>query len=73
MSSQDMIEGRRWAPVRLLAGTPFGVIFAAAFMAVMVFVMIFAKVLQPYAFDYINLLVVLALVGLAFARKSRRR
>ena len=60
MSSQDMIEGRRWAPVRLLAGTPFGVILAAAFMAVMVFVMIFAKVLQPYAFDYINLLARLA-------------
>ena len=56
MSVQDLIEGRRWAPVRILAETPFGVIFAAAFMAVMVFVMIFAKALQPYAFDYINLL-----------------
>lgn len=56
MSAQDLIEGRRWALVRILAETPFGVIFAAVFMAVMVIVMIFAKVLQPYAFDYINLL-----------------
>ena len=59
-ASMSMSVWRRWAPVRLLAGTPFGVIFAAAFMAVMVFVMIFAKVLQPYAFDYINLLARLA-------------
>lgn len=56
MSAQYLIEGRRWALVRILAETPFGVIFAAVFMAVMVIVMIFAKVLQPYAFDYINLL-----------------
>ena len=56
MTSASLVQGYRWGPIRWLAGTPFAVIFAAAFMALMLFVMVFAKVIQPYAFDYIDLL-----------------
>lgn len=51
-----MIEGRRLALVRRLSGVPATVALAAGFMAAMLFVMVFARVLQPYAFDYIDLL-----------------
>ncbi len=56
MSTASVIQSRRWHPIRFLAGMPLAVIFAALFMAVMVFVMIFAKIIQPYEFDFINLL-----------------
>ncbi len=35
---------------------PLSVKLAAGFMAMMLFVMVFARVIQPYAFDYINLM-----------------
>lgn len=56
MSTASVIQSRRWHPIQFLAGMPLAVIFAALFMAVMVFVMIFAKIIQPYEFDFINLL-----------------
>lgn len=53
MSAPDLPRPRRriW-----LARTPLGVLLAAAFMALMVFVMLFAQLIQPYAFDFIDLL-----------------
>jgi len=56
MSAVGMIEGRRLGVIRRLAGVPATVALAAGLMAVMLLVMIFARVLQPYAFDYIDLL-----------------
>ena len=56
MSSAALVQGRRFGLIRWLAATPLSVTLAAAFMAMMVFVMIFAQVLQPYPFDYIDLL-----------------
>lgn len=56
MSTMDRITPRRLRLPRWLTRMPLAVSLAAGFMAVMVFVMIFARVIQPYAFDYIDLM-----------------
>ena len=56
MSTADLVQGRRFGVIRRLSGTPISVALAGGFMALMLFVMVFAQVLQPYPFDYIDLM-----------------
>lgn len=43
-------------PLAFLARTPVAVTLALSFMALMLFVMCFAQLIQPYAFDHVDLL-----------------
>lgn len=54
-AASPVVQSRRFAVLRRLSGLPVAVGLAGGFMAVMLFVMIFAKLLQPYAFDHIDL------------------
>ena len=56
MSGAGLVQGVRFGAIRRLASIPFVVLLAGSFMALMFIVMIFAQFLQPYAFDYIDLL-----------------
>lgn len=53
---KDLNTATRWKPLGLLARTPLAVTLALGFMAVMLFVMCFAQLIQPYAFDHVDLL-----------------
>lgn len=50
------VRQRNPLPLRWLIEAPLSVTMAALFMAVMLMVMLFAQLLQPYAFDHIDLL-----------------
>ncbi|ARE39034.1 Dipeptide transport system permease protein DppC [Rhodovulum sp. P5] len=50
------VTGRRWAVLRFLSSLPVAVMLAAGVIAAMLFIMVFAKLLQPYAFDHVDLL-----------------
>ncbi|MCA1777322.1 MAG: ABC transporter permease [Loktanella sp.] len=54
-AASSVVQGRRFAVLRRLSDLPAAVGLAAGFMAVMLLIMIFAKLLQPYAFDHIDL------------------
>lgn len=56
MSVMERITPRRLPLPRWLTRAPLAVTLAAGFMALMLFVMVFARVIQPSAFDYIDLM-----------------
>ena len=56
MSAMDQVTPRRIRLPRFLSHTPLAVTLAAGFMVFMLLIMLFARVIQPYAFDYIDLM-----------------
>jgi peptide/nickel transport system permease protein len=56
MTDTPLVQRGRFAWLRWLAETPLAVVLAASFMVLMLFVMLFAQVIQPYAFDHIDLM-----------------
>lgn len=49
-------QGRRWPLVAALSRLPAAVLIALGFMALMLFVTAFAQLVQPYAFDHVDLM-----------------
>lgn len=56
MSAAELVQGRRFSLIRRLSAAPVSVALAGGFMGLMLFVMVFAQLLQPYPFDYIDLM-----------------
>lgn len=56
MTDTTLVRRRRHALFRWFSETPLTVTLAASFMVLMLFVMLFAQVIQPYAFDHIDLM-----------------
>ncbi|NNU80068.1 ABC transporter permease [Halovulum dunhuangense] len=56
VAQEPLVTGRRWRVLTFLARTPTAVTLALAWMTLMALVMVFAQVIQPYAFDQVNLM-----------------
>ncbi|MEM5477761.1 ABC transporter permease [Pacificibacter sp. AS14] len=56
MTDTTLVRRRCHALIRWFSETPLTVTLAASFMVLMLFVMLFAQIIQPYAFDHIDLM-----------------